>query len=95
MDSRRRRVLWLIAIAIIGFLLTEQILSSRKRVKEVSYNTFHDYLAAGKIARVTVSGTSLRATLKAPLPGAAVEVSPPVNSGLGSPAFDAESAVDS
>ncbi len=65
---------WLLAAAIIGVILADRILVGRTQAEEVPYSTFRDHLAAGRIARVTVSAATLRATLKAPLPGGAHDI---------------------
>jgi cell division protease FtsH len=75
MGKGRFRALWLIAGAILGVIAIEQLLAGRKRVEEVPYSTFREYLAGGKLAQVTVSGAALRATLKAPLPDGPLEIS--------------------
>jgi len=74
MGRWRFRALWFFVAAIIGVVAMERLLAGRSRVEEVPYSTFREYLATGKIARVTVSGAALRATLKAPLPDGPLEI---------------------
>jgi len=74
MAKWRWRSVGLLAVALVGIIATGSYLLGRKPVTEVPYSTFRQYLAAGQIARVTVSGAVLHAALKTATAGGSLEI---------------------
>jgi cell division protease FtsH len=64
----RFRRIWLPLAGVLLAIGLYQLYAAGPRPEEVPYSTFREYLAAGRIASVQVSETTLLATLKAPLP---------------------------
>ncbi|MBB3102185.1 ATP-dependent zinc metalloprotease FtsH [Azomonas macrocytogenes] len=56
-------------IAVLGFMLIQNLLTERQQVAQIPYSEFEQYLKEGRITELAVSERQIEGTLKEPLPG--------------------------
>jgi cell division protease FtsH len=74
MNRKTAYSLWYLLAAIAGMIVLQQMRQSRMRIAEVPYSSYREYLVTGRLERVDVSGTTLHARLKTPLPDGRSEI---------------------
>ncbi len=65
MQRQTKILIWYVALALLGIILFQSLLSQGQRVRPIPYSEFERYLKEGRISEVVVGSQYLEGTLKA------------------------------